>query len=433
MTVELPEEGLVAIPRWLVVAAMTFLLCLCGHRRVLAQTSQHVPVDTVTIEWVVRVPEKTPPDATLYIIGSAAELGAWQPPGSPLARRSDGRFTARVKLPRGLTVEYKVTKGSWDGVEKGPNGEEIANRTFRADKDSTVDIEVASWAGGSASSPAGRPAVVSRRTGTVHAHERFDSKSLSNQRTIWVWLPPGYEKDKNQRYPVLYMHDGQNLFDSATAFIGIEWGVDETAEQLVRAGRIPPIIVVGIANTPDRMSEYTPWPDKTRPSGGRGDLYARFLLDEVKPFVDKTYRTKPDRANTAVAGSSLGGLISLHLAMTHPEVFSKCAAVSPALMWADGRILKDIEAEPDRLKGVRLWFDMGTREGRQIETFGSAVKWTQRLAKTLDANGLKAGLEYQYLEVEGGEHNEASWAARLDQILIFLFDSERGASTRPSN
>jgi len=398
-----------------------------------AQTTETDGVEWVTIEWVVSAPANTPKDATLFIIGSSAELGAWQPPGKALARRADGKFTVRVRLSRGRPVEYKITQGSWESVEKGPTGDEIANRAFRAAKDATVDIEVASWAVGSGSAQTSRPAAVSRRTGAIHVHERFDSKSLSNQRTIWVWLPPGYEKDKTQRFPVLYMHDGQNLFDSATAFIGIEWGADETADRLIRAGKIPAVIIVGIANTPDRMSEYTPWLDKTRQSGGHGDLYAKFLLDEVKPFIDKTYRTKPDRANTAVAGSSLGGLISLHLAMTHPEDFSKCAAISPALMWADGRILKDIEAKPDRLKGVRLWFDMGTREGRQIESFGTAAKWTQRLAKALESGGLKPGVDFRYLEVEGGEHNEAAWAARLDQILIFLFGSEIGASTRPSN
>jgi predicted alpha/beta superfamily hydrolase len=258
----------------------------------------------------------------------------------------------------------------------------------------------------------------------IRTHDHFKSKALTNERTLWVWLPPDYETKQDQRYPVLYMHDGQNLFDAATAFIGIEWGADETADRLIRAGKIPPIIIVGIANTPDRMSEYTPWVDKTRKSGGRGEAYAKFLIDEVKPFIDKTYRTQPDRMNTGVAGSSLGGLISLHLVMTHPETFSKCAAISPALMWADGRIMKDIEATPARLKGVRLWFDMGTREGRQIETFSSAAEWTRRLARTLEGGGLKSGADFRYLEVEGGEHNEAAWAVRFDQVLMFLFGSE---------
>ena len=385
--------------------------------------------DSVTIEWVVQVPKDTPKDSALFVIGSPAELGAWNPPGHALVRRADGAFTARARFKPGVTVEYKITRGSWETVEKGPNGEEIANRVLKVEKDAVIEIEIASWAASSNHKPTSRAAASSRRTGMIRTHEHFKSKALSNERTLWVWLPPDYETNKEQRYPVLYMHDGQNLFDAATAFIGIEWGADETADRLIRAGKILPLIIVGIANTPDRMSEYTPWVDDSRKSGGKGDAYAKFLIDEVKPFIDKTYRTKPDRTNTGVAGSSLGGLISLHIAMTHPETFSKCAAISPALMWADGRIMKNIEAKPDGLKGMRLWFDMGTREGRQIESFSSAVGWTRRLAKSLDGGGLKPGVDYRYMEVEGGEHNEGAWAARFDQILDFLYGS--GATPMP--
>lgn len=386
-----------------------------------AQTSRPSEDNGVLIEWVVRTPASTRKDATVYIIGSPVELGAWGSPGKALTRRADGAHAISVRLPRGRAIDYKITRGSWDTVEKGSKGEEIANRRLDVEKQSVVEITVGSWAAESNDPATSRPSPASRRTGTIRTHDRFKSKALSNERILWVWLPPDYETSKNARYPVLYMHDGQNLFDSTTAFIGIEWGADETADRLIRAGRIPPIIIVGIANTPDRMGEYTPWVDESRNSGGKGDAYARFLIDEVKPFIDQSYRTKSDRMNTAVAGSSLGGLISLHLALTHPEVFSKCAAISPSLMWADGRMLREIEAKPSSLKGVRLWFDMGTREGRQIESFNSATKWTRQLATALEKGGLKPDVDYRYLEVEGGEHNEAVWAARLDQILVFLF------------
>ncbi len=395
----------------------------------LAQITRAEAEDSASVEWIVRVPKQTPKDATIYIIGSENDLGAWRPPGKQLVRRADGAYSARVKLPRGASVEYKVTRGSWETVEKGPKGEEIANRVIKVEKDAVVEIEVATWASGTNSGPTSKAAPVSRRTGDIRTHERFKSKSLNNERTLWVWLPPDYDSTKGERYPVLYMHDGQNLFDAATAFISIEWGADETADRLIRAGAIPPMIIVGIANTPDRMNEYTPWPDDSRKSGGKGEAYARFLIDEVKPFIDKTYRTKPDRANTGIAGSSLGGLISLHLAMTPPEVFSKCAAISPALMWADGRILKEVAAQHERLRGMRLWFDMGTSEGRQIDSFSSAVMWTRGLEESLIKGGFKKGGDYQYLEVKDGEHNEVAWAARLDQILSFLYGSKSASST----
>lgn len=381
--------------------------------------------DRVTVEWIVQVPLDTPKDAKVYVVGSAVELGAWSLPGMALTRRADGRYMGKVVLPQGMRVEYKVTRGSWETVEKGRKGEEMTNRRLTAEKNAAIEIEVESWAAG-----AGGRAPANRRTGMIKTHERFKSKVLANERTVWVWLPPDYDKHKDARYPVLYMHDGQNLFDAAGAFIGIEWGADETADRLIREKAIPPIIIVGIANTPNRMSEYTPWVDESRKSGGKGEAYSTFLIDEVKPFIDKNYRTKADRMNTAVAGSSLGGLISLHLAMEHPEVFSKCAAISPALMWADGRIMKEVEAKPERLRGIRLWFDMGTKEGRQIETFDSAVTWTRRLKQALDKGGLRSGQDYRYVEVEGGEHNEAAWAVRFDQVLEFLFAPVAAGTSR---
>src|SRR5262249_44323272 len=155
----------------------------------------------------------------------------------------------------------------------------------------------------------------------------FHSKILNNDRRLIVWLPPGYNT-RQQRYPVLYMHDGQNLFDDATSFLG-EWHADETATMLIEQKRIEPIIIVGVENTgTSRLDEYTPTEGEdrtgatTRRAGGRGELYAQFLIQEVKPFIDANYRTLPDREHTAVAGSSLGGLISLYLGYQHGDVFS---------------------------------------------------------------------------------------------------------------
>jgi predicted alpha/beta superfamily hydrolase len=255
-------------------------------------------------------------------------------------------------------------------------------------------------------------------TGDIRYHYEFTSRYLPRSRTLIVYLPPGYADEAPRRYPVLYLHDGQNVFDAATSFAGTEWQADETAERLIRAGRLAPLILVGVYNTEDRLAEYTPWRDTKERAGGKGKHYARFLVDEVKPFIDREYRTLPGREHTAVAGSSLGGLISLYLAKQYPDRFSRCGALSPSLWWANERILREIERSPGWLKHVRVWLDMGTREGQRP---GAALAGTRRLVESFDQMGLIPGRDYYYQEVFEGEHNEAAWAARFDKVLLFFF------------
>ncbi|HJZ83033.1 MAG TPA: alpha/beta hydrolase-fold protein, partial [Pyrinomonadaceae bacterium] len=156
-------------------------------------------------------------------------------------------------------------------------------------------------------------------TGDVRLHHNFHSNVLNNDRDVIVYLPPGYEADKQKRYPVFYMHDGQNIFDGATSYIpGQEWRVDEVAQSLIAASRIEPLIIVGIYNAGrERVNEYTPAQDAKYKAGGKADLYGRFLVEEVKPFIDRTYRTMPDSKHTGLGGSSLGGLISLYLGLKY--------------------------------------------------------------------------------------------------------------------
>jgi predicted alpha/beta superfamily hydrolase len=281
-------------------------------------------------------------------------------------------------------------------------------------------IAVQAWANPSKKAPA-KPAAPHSLTGDIRTHEKFKSRHLDNERTLIVYLPPDYKKNDERRYPVLYMHDGQNLFDAATSFIGIEWQADETAERLIKAGRIEPIIIVGIYNNADRMNEYTPYRDNKGNAGGKGEQYTKFLIEEVKPFIDKEYRTKPDRKHTAVAGSSLGGLISLYICSQYPDTFSMCGVISPALMWDNGHILKDLRKNGDRLKDVRFWVDMGTKEGKQIDSFSKAIGDARNLIAIFDKAGLNPGRDYYYWEVADGEHNEAAWAARFDKILLYFF------------
>jgi predicted alpha/beta superfamily hydrolase len=253
------------------------------------------------------------------------------------------------------------------------------------------------------------------RTGLFRRHDNFHSEFLRADRTVLVYLPPGYYDDEQRRYPVLYLHDGQNLFDGATSFIpGQEWRVDETAERLIASGQIEPLIIVGIYNTgSDRLDEYTPTRDKKK-RGGKGEQYIKLLTDELKPYIDTIYRTKTERENTALGGSSLGGLISLFGGLKRPDVFGKLAILSPSVWWDDKAILSTI-ASLNTKPITKIWVDIGTNEG------STALPDARLLRDTLQKFGWIEEKDLAYFEAEHAGHNESAWAARFDRVLLFLF------------
>lgn len=266
-----------------------------------------------------------------------------------------------------------------------------------------------------------RPQALPRLSANPHGsttridYEDFPSDVLHHRRRVTVLLPPGYDHCKDH-YPVFYLQDGQNLFEDHEAAFGVSWRAGITTEKLILAQRIMPIILVGIGNTPARLEEYAPHGENSQ-----GLHYCRFVLDEVKPFVDAHYRTLPDRKNTAIGGSSMGGLISLYLAWHFSERVSLAAVMSPSLWWADTRILTELSGSQPWMKKVRFWVDAGTREGHRRGHVPPTVQHTRELIDRFDANGLVPGHHYYYWEVAGGEHNEAAWAARFDKVLLFLF------------
>jgi predicted alpha/beta superfamily hydrolase len=252
-------------------------------------------------------------------------------------------------------------------------------------------------------------------TGEFRYHENFPSALLNNHRTLIVYLPPGYDSAPARRYPALYLHDGQNVFDSATAFAGQEWQVDETAQQLITAGEIEPLIIVGVYNTGEqRIDEYTTTRDERRQAGGRANLYGRFLVEEVKPFIDKRYRTLPGPETTALGGSSLGALVTLHLGLKYPQVFSKLLVMSPSVWWDKGVILREVEALRAK-PTTRIWLDMGTREGHV------ALAQVRLLRDALTAQGWRLNADLHFLEARGARHTESAWAKRVAPALKFLF------------
>jgi len=242
----------------------------------------------------------------------------------------------------------------------------------------------------------------------------FRSRFLPDSRTVIVYLPPGYDANPERRYPVLYLQDGQNLFDSNTAFGGTEWRVDETADRLISQNRIEPLIIVGIYNTGEhRLDEYTPTRDP-KLGGGAAPRYGRMLLEELIPLINVRYRTLRGPQNTGLGGSSLGGLVSLYLGMTYAGVFGKLAVLSPSVWW-DNRAILQIIASLFRKPDLRIWLDMGTSEG------GMSLQDSEKLRDVLAAKGWVLGKDLYYFEAEGATHNEAAWAGRVEPFLRYLF------------
>ena len=249
----------------------------------------------------------------------------------------------------------------------------------------------------------------------------IESPQLGNERDLLVYLPPSHETG-NGRYPVIYLHDGQNLFDAETSFAG-EWGVDETMEALSHDGI--EAIVVGIPNSgEDRLDEYSPFHEQAR-GGGRGDLYLSFIIDTVKPLVDASFHTLTGRDHTGIMGSSMGGLISLYAYFRHPKLFGFAGAMSPSFWFAKGAIY-DLVQEAAFVPG-RIYIDAGTRE------YGEGRHWTsipwrsrryyagvRRMNRLLAKKGYRPRHDLLYIEEKWAIHEEAAWRRRLPLAIRFM-------------
>lgn len=248
----------------------------------------------------------------------------------------------------------------------------------------------------------------------------FHATKLNNNRDIYIYLPPNYDKDKNKYYPVLYMHDGQNLFYTSKSFTGSSWNMKTTTDRLINERKIEEIIIVGISNTQDRWSEYTHYMSQVMVLEDdaiekveldwevKGILYEDFLINDLKPYIDEHFRTLKDKENTALMGSSMGGLVTFNIGFRHPEVFSKLGIMSPAFHWSNSKTF-NIKHEP-----LKIWMDAGEYENNYVENSKKAIQ-------ILLNKGYIQGKDLFYYEHPKAVHSEISWADRVELPLLYLF------------
>lgn len=362
----------------------------------------------------VRVPASTPADSAVYVAGN---FNVWNPgnPAYRLARGADGDYT--LTLPEAVRgpIEFKFTQGSWERVEVDSAGGGISNRRF--------DIPAAgaaTWTGTVAGWQDPRKVTArksTRRPGVAVIDTAFAIPQLGRTRRVWVYLPPDYATS-GHRYPVLYMHDGQNVFDDSTSGFG-EWGVDETLDSLYAAGD-PGVIVVAVDHGGTRrLDEYSPFRNE-RYGGGEGDAYVDFLAHTLKPYIDRRYRTRPDRLNTGVAGSSMGGLISLYAALKYPQVFGRAGIFSPAFWFSDRNYAYARAARPP-LPGTRFYFVTGGREGDNPQVY---VNDQRRMIDTLGKAGYRVGVQVDSAIRADGMHSEWFWRREFPRAYHWLFRSD---------
>lgn len=347
----------------------------------------------------------------VFLAGAPEELGRWNPAGVPLTRTDDNRWEAVLSLRAADPFEFKVTRGSWETEEVDAQGRLPGNRTLTPVDQGTLEIQVAAWKDGAAAKPG--PQI----TGDYEILPKVHSQFLVHDRDVIVWFPPGYEARPTKRYPVLYMHDGRQVFDPTTSTWGKDWQVDDLAQDMILNGELEPFIVVAADCTDARFDEYSP--------ARKGDDYLRFLIEELKPRVDATWRTDPERS--AIAGSSMGGLISFYAGWKHPGVFEGAACLSPAFAERYGHeCFQMVEAARGRLPDLKLFLSCGGAGDLE----GKLLDGTLKMADLLRNVGYPEAKLSVRIE-SWAEHNEEAWARMTPHWLRFLYGRAQIAEPDP--
>ena len=350
------------------------------------------------------IPANTPIGEDIYVAG---DFNDWNPGNSDYILEHLGGevFEITLSLTPG-NLKFKFTRGSWATVEGNANGGFLPDRTYNYSGGAdTLELQILSWEGnGSNSTAAPNVSVIA---------EDFFIPQLNRNRRVWLYLPPDYDVSGTD-YPVLYMHDGQNVFDAATSFSG-EWEVDESLNQLFENGDAG-VIVVAIDNGgSNRLNEYSPWINPNY-GGGQGDAYVDFIVETLKPYIDENYRTKPEREFTGIMGSSMGGLISLYAAIEHQDVFSK-AGVFSASFWFSTQSYAHV-ANTGKNADMRIYLIAGLLE----DANGGQVADMNAMYNTL----LGAGFSEDELVAIGhadGQHSEWYWAREFSDAYLWLYQT----------
>lgn len=355
---------------------------------------------------VTDIPSNTPAGSTIYLAGTP---NTWDPGDAnfALTETPEGYYSITLNPDPG-TVEFKFTRGSWATVEGNDNGGFLPNRTINyTGAPQTEELSILSWedlGGTNPSTAAPNVSVLS---------SNFYMPQLDRSRRIWVYLPPDYDTNTQKHYPVLYMHDAQNLFDQQTSFAG-EWEVDESLNELFEAGD-PGIIVIGIEHGgSERINELTPWSNPTY-GGGQGALYVQFIVETLKPYVDANLRTLPNPEHTGIMGSSLGGLLSMYAAIEHQDVFGRAGVFSPSFWFSDNAYTHVDNTGKE--EAMRFYMIGGTQESSTM------VPNLQQMYQLLVQEGFSEDDELRLFTHADGQHSEWYWRREFPAAYLWLFAS----------
>ena len=349
-----------------------------------------------------------PEGTKLYITGNDEQLGNWQPNEIELDNIKKGKWSKSFSFQKGKKLEFKFTRGSWADEALNDDGSIPGNHIIDVTNDTSIYFTIKIWA------DQVEKKIEGQITGTVMYHRNFQGDGIK-PRDIIVWLPPGYESDLDKTYPVLYMHDGQNIVDPTTSAFQVDLQIDEAADSLIKKKLIEPIIIVGIYNTIDRDDEYS--------DSDLGNAYMNFIVDSLKPFIDRNYRTKPELHNTANGGASLGGLISFILIWDHNEVFSKAACFSPAFKIDNYDFVDNVRSYKGMIKKFKVYIHNGDNE-----LDSSLQPGVDEMLDALKQWGYMEGINFYFHKGKNSLHGEGDWAKNIWRALIYMFGTEQGRS-----